>query len=76
MLGEVRPSSQGWRWPKYRLVAENAISDLIEPDMARGFGRHCLCPSMIPKKPALGLDPTVGTGFRKNIMLGQQAGAR
>jgi hypothetical protein len=27
---------------------------------------------MIPKKPALGLDPRVGTGFRKKIMLKQR----
>jgi hypothetical protein len=28
---------------------------------------------MIPKKPALGLDPRVDTGFRKKIMLQQRA---
>jgi hypothetical protein len=29
---------------------------------------------MIPKKPAPGLDPGVDTGFRKKIMLEQEAG--
>jgi hypothetical protein len=29
---------------------------------------------MIPKKPALGLDPRVDTGFRKKIMLQKVVG--
>jgi hypothetical protein len=30
---------------------------------------------MIPKEPALGLDPGVGTGFRKETMLQQRSRA-
>jgi hypothetical protein len=58
--------SISFKGAEYSAVDSKAMRPLREPSDHLG---------MIPKKPALGLDPRVDTGFRKKIMLHQKTRA-